>query len=129
MRGEYWLETANERRVLYLVTPLVSAQSTMLAATMRATSAGAAGSLRTCTNHSSVSRRVNQSEASIVACQPIRSQYYRGSLLTRVAGPLSPGEAATRLRSVPWLTSRETGPSTTCTRDCYIVFLVFKINM
>ena len=96
------METANERRVLHLVTPLVSAQSTMLAATMRATSAGAAGSLRTCTNHSSVSRRVNQSEASI----------------TRVAGPGLPGVAATRLRSVPWLTSRETGPSATCTRDC-----------
>ena len=102
------METANERRVLHLVTPLVSAQSTMLAATMRATSAGAAGSLRTCTNHSSVSRRVNQSEASI--------KYYRGSLLTRVAGPGSPGEAATRLRSVPWLTRSDTGPSDTWTR-------------
>ena len=94
------METANERRVLHLVTPLVSAQSTMLAATMRATSAGAAGSLRTCTNHSSVSWHVNQSEASI----------------TRVAGPGSPGEAATRLRSVPWLTSSDTGPSDTWTR-------------
>ena len=114
------METANERRVLHLVTPLVSAQSTMLAATMRATSAGAAGSLRTCTNHSSVSRRVNQSEASIVACQQSEAsiEYYRGSLLTRVAGPRSPGEAATRLRSVPWLTSRDTGPSATCTGDC-----------